>query len=474
MTAQLYAQSFEYIYSTSDDEVISDAVEDATGNFYLVGTKGISATGYYSGLIIKLNSSGDTVNTLIFPPSGDYINLISITKLSDSLFIAFGTKQISSTNDAQILYIKFDNNLNILQEKTFGHPFYTDQVHKAKINLQNEFMIVGYAIGFPDLQIFFYRATLDGDSLESFYLGDSFHNEFGWDVLQLPDTSGYLIFSIGWASMSPFVHNEILEINNSGVLDTVVIIEDSHIIVSARWISDSTFVTASSGYNPNGPDFSFDLFPHKYDLNFNLLADTLMGPTDTTEIEAPNAIDFIDTNKIFIGGTINYQSNYWGVDPAYFYLIKFDSNIIPQWEKVISHNDDYLNLYKVLATNDGGILLAGTRYNDLTSGLYERDIYVIKIDSLGNFVTGINEQPGLQVHEVIVYPNPVQDAINIKSTINFSASQFILYDVAGRQVIKKDFNKSASFPVKQINAGIYFYQIKSKEGKIEYGKLIKE
>jgi hypothetical protein len=482
MTVHSYAQSFEFIYSTANDDVVNDAVEDSAGNFYLVGGTGQFNFNYphYSGLIIKLNVAGDTLKTLVLPPTGDGIHFSTVTRLNDSLFIAFGEKEVQGTNDWQILFLKFDNNLNIIDEKTFGDTIYNEHIFRAKISSQNEFLLVGYASNAADYQLIFYRSTLNGDSLQSFYLGQPNNWEFGDDILETPDSTGYLIFSFGWPAINPAFHNEILKLNMAGNVDTVVEISFSREVITAKWISDSTFITSSSGFNPFIPPYDWDLRIHQYDINLNLLFDTLLGPPDTNEIEANNGLDFIVNNKIFVGGTSNYQNLPFMPDPAYYYLIQFNNTLIPQWEKYISLSDDYLNLNKVLATNDGGVLLAGTKYNDQTSGSNERDIYVVKLDSLGNFTTGINiPTAATQVHDVIVYPNPAHNIINIRSTINFPATEIILYDASGREVMNKKISSpertsGGAFSVKQLSEGIYFYKIKDAKGKEERGKIVKE
>ncbi|MEO5572741.1 MAG: T9SS type A sorting domain-containing protein, partial [Bacteroidia bacterium] len=107
-----------------------------------------------------------------------------------------------------------------------------------------------------------------------------------------------------------------------------------------------------------------------------------------------------------------------------------------------------------------------TRYNSQTSGLNERDIYVVKLDSLGNLSTGINSLTATIVHDVI----------HIRSTINFAATEITLYDAQGRKIIKSPLTPKGgnSISIENLGAGIYFYEIKDAKGKAERGKLVKE
>ncbi|HKR05262.1 MAG TPA: T9SS type A sorting domain-containing protein [Bacteroidia bacterium] len=479
MTAQLSAQSFEFIYSTPDDEVIQDVIQDTAGNYYLIGWKGVFGS-FFSGLIIKLNPAGDTIKTLTIPAFNinDYLFLEHILRLNDSVFVITGDAPLVNSTDRQILYYKMDNDLNILDFKSFGGTNSSEYVMRLKKGPQNELLLTGYSYDtIFHSSMFLYKISPDGDSLQSFYPGFAPGWVSGFDILNLPDTSGYFLFinNGGVGGMG----NEILKVSNSNTIDTIVDMT-GQIIVTARWLNDSVFATINSKFDTSSNPSDIKLQFRKYDFNLNLVSDTLIGIIDTNTLEPNNGIDFTNPNNIFAGGTINY-SNYFAPNPAYFYLIGFDNNMTPQWQKIFSHNDDYLSLWGVHATHDGGVLLYGTRYNYLTSGFSERDVYVLKLDSLGNFTTGINNPIATQVHDVIMYPNPAHDVINIRSTINFPATEIILFDASGRIVMEKKFSSppgrpggaSASFSVKHLNAGIYFYNIKSSKGNEVRGKMVR-
>jgi hypothetical protein len=121
MTAQLSAQSFEFIYSTPDDEVIQDVIQDAAGNYYLIGWKGVFGS-FFSGLIIKLSPAGDTIKTLTIPAFNinDYLFLEHILRLNDSVFVITGDAPLINSTVRQILYYKMDNDLNILDFKSLA------------------------------------------------------------------------------------------------------------------------------------------------------------------------------------------------------------------------------------------------------------------------------------------------------------------------------------------------------------------
>ncbi|GEM_PF-2199062 len=477
MTVKVFSQSFEFIYTTANHEVINDAVEDSNGNFYFAGIQGIYSTfpnGMYSGLVIKINEQGDTISTFLKTSVDSIFYLNNVVLVGDSSVLITGTVFNSTISESQVLYLRLDTALNLIEEKIIGNPIKYEVAQNLKLSKQNQLLISGFANTNTDNEIFLYRLSLAGDSLQSFYLGDSLYSEQGFDILELPDNSGFLLFTLGWSFhlTNPVpAANDIVKLDSTGIVDTVVYIPNSAFISTAKWLSDTAFVVHNGGYNPFASSFNYDLRLSKFDINFNLLADTLMGTIDTNDAES-RGLDFIDPDKIFMGGTTNYTGSYFSPDPAYFYLIQLDNNIVPRWQKFIGHNDDYLTLYKVLATKDGGVLLIGTKYNDLSSGANESDIYAIKLDSLGNFITSTDNLNFTTVSDVLVFPNPAAYTVTIKSAVQFNAQKISLINAKGKVCLEKQVSYSTSIDIGSLSSGLYFYKIENDKGENRNGKIL--
>lgn len=71
---------------------------------------------------------------------------------------------------------------------------------------------------------------------------------------------------------------------------------------------------------------------------------------------------------------------------------------------------------------------------------------------------------------VVVYPNPFSSVLNV-SQVN-PGSDFTLFDAAGTRVLGKVLKETSNTIQTNLPAGIYFYQIQSKDGKVQSGKLI--
>jgi hypothetical protein len=62
---------------------------------------------------------------------------------------------------------------------------------------------------------------------------------------------------------------------------------------------------------------------------------------------------------------------------SWFHLIKINPDISPIWEYWYG-GDAYYFLYSILATNDGGCIMVGNRYDYETQN-QERDIFIVKL-----------------------------------------------------------------------------------------------
>lgn len=57
----VYSQSWDLLVNSSEDEVLTDALEDADGNFVLCGYIGDYVLDEYEGYLVKVNPVGDTL-----------------------------------------------------------------------------------------------------------------------------------------------------------------------------------------------------------------------------------------------------------------------------------------------------------------------------------------------------------------------------------------------------------------------------
>lgn len=79
--------------------------------------------------------------------------------------------------------------------------------------------------------------------------------------------------------------------------------------------------------------------------------------------------------------------------------------------------------------------------------------------------------PSKKIAIVKIFPNPVQDYVNIESDKNFIAYDII--DESGKQILSKDF-KENKIDISNLKIGVYFIKLKSLSNETNIVKFIKK
>ncbi|PKA83819.1 putative secreted protein (Por secretion system target) [Ulvibacter sp. MAR_2010_11] len=84
-------------------------------------------------------------------------------------------------------------------------------------------------------------------------------------------------------------------------------------------------------------------------------------------------------------------------------------------------------------------------------------------------ILGIGDVTGSRI-DIIVYPNPVNDLLTIKAPMD-TVETVQLYTLTGQKLIDGQFRNQLD--LSEYDAGIYFLQIKLKNGKVIYKRVLK-
>ncbi|HOW26196.1 MAG TPA: T9SS type A sorting domain-containing protein, partial [Bacteroidales bacterium] len=123
------------------------------------------------------------------------------------------------------------------------------------------------------------------------------------------------------------------------------------------------------------------------------------------------------------------------------------------------------------ATSDGGCIMACIRY-DHTIQDYEWDVYILKVDSDG-LVTSIDDQNHIPISEAILYPNPGNDALNIRTGI--PDARIEMFDINGHLILSKEIkNHFESVNTSSLPSASYIYRICRNTDLIQSGIWIKK
>jgi hypothetical protein len=464
--------SFEKLIARDEDQRIFDVVEDDDGNFVLVGWIRNLETDYAEGYLLKIDEFGNQMNEEVFN-FNDTIGIFfwNIHFLNNKYYLlgSYGN---------HMWYLVMNKNLEILDEKILGIPpdswfSYMNSI----IDSDSNFVVTGYTTR-PDtstshpynMDSFFYKLSIEGDSLTAKFNRTEYHLTMSWDILEKPDSSGY--FAYGFEYSSDVNNGQRIELSKEfDSLYVETIPYNIHNYCSSLLIDDTSILICGIG----GDHILFG----EYSLN---------GLTTTIENQPIHANAFkMDENKrdfssflhgvskmesnIYMGGTsnFNYADPFYSEYDSWFHLIKINPDITPVWEYWYG-GDAYYHLFNLIATSDGGCLMVGNRY-DFEIQYLERDIYVVKVNSDG-LIVWTQEIP-IENRSVTIYPNPGSNQLNILTSN--TESEFELINQRGQVIIKQSLIGSlTSINTEQLESGIYFYRLVNKSTSlIESGKYVK-
>jgi hypothetical protein len=477
-------------------------------NGYLIGADmDSSATGVTSDvLLIKTNSSGDTLWTYIFDSgTNDYVK--DVVQAADSGYVILAD-MIDSTNFNSILLFKI-NAAGSLQWVRKYNSFYGSGGNSVIQKNDLGFCFCGWSLDFNGLpQGLIVSTNLSGDTLWTKMFTYAPYYTWFYDLKQNPDSSFVLL-------------------GGAGQLDqySIILLRTAE---SGDWINSAFYYYVlndnySTAFVPTD-DHSFLIAGEcsddgiSNDKRFLLKVDSLFNILWTQSFNFPkyeiyNIAATHDNGFIFIAEAKNINSS-----PS-SYLIKTDSSGIPLWSK--EFNNCYVNSrHSLLVNDDSSLVFCGT-YIDTISNNHE-NIAVIKTDKNGNlpcdgqpvsistgsiqFFTGFDTlfsisdiiqdtqsliiQSGIFTSTVCfsnsiadlnsdtenslqVYPNPFTERLNV--TINDQKlSEIILYDITSRKILQQKFISSASINTSHLSKGIYIYELRNKNGVLKNGKVVKD
>jgi hypothetical protein len=98
-------------------------------------------------------------------------------------------------------------------------------------------------------------------------------------------------------------------------------------------------------------------------------------------------------------------------------------------------------------------------------------LYVF-IDDVSLFPQGTGMEAN-EIATITAYPNPVNERLYVSVESN-ELSEITIYDMTSKKVFEKNFNGSISINTQEFSKGVYFYEIKNKNGTLGVKKLVKE
>lgn len=150
-----------------------------------------------------------------------------------------------------------------------------------------------------------------------------------------------------------------------------------------------------------------------------------------------------------------------------FTTIKYDSNGNELWVAKFHNSAISADKAKSISIDPGGNIYVAGASNDMNSA----GISTIKY----SFHTNISEIENSSL-DYIVFPNPFVHSFTISSKSDLMNADLLLYDISGRMIIREKLPAGNTFPIdgKNLEKGLYFYEIRQNNAVLATGKIIAE
>jgi len=205
------------------------------------------------------------------------------------------------------------------------------------------------------------------------------------------------------------------------------------------------------------------------DTNYNVTNSTLLTDKDRKFKAASfKCMDITANGDIFLAGILDRNPVFFPQTYNYIYLAKLDSDLNILTERIFG-GDAYYYARNILTTTDGGIILSGKQYDYMVNDWGDHDAFVIKTNA--DLMVSTNEMNSIPVHSALVYPNPGNGKLNIRTTEK--GSVFVLNDLSGKQVkqIRID-NLTTEMDCTSLPGGVYIWKLYRNKHEIDHGKWI--
>ncbi|OQX76265.1 MAG: hypothetical protein B6D61_09060 [Bacteroidetes bacterium 4484_249] len=452
-------QPFELIIDTDLESGMSDCKEDSDGNYILTGLQWpIEWSLHSNAFIIKVSQTGDTTIRII--DLGDTACALFKVLIADKnnylLFGAIGIPESNYKVFKNVWVCKIDENLNTVWEKSYKlSGDYWDPSFEVAMTSDSIVYLAGYTAlyGSPSYQhLFAMKFNINGDTLKTFYTpGPSPQPKYMYGITVQKDNNGIITFGSGFDYNMTFM--QALEIDSNlnltvfGITDPLSTGMDN---VTAKRFTDSTYLLSCRATGLNGDnDIELVLMSDEHQI----IEQHWAGRIDTSDYPAwRTSMDYIDKNNIWVSGSLqHFPSDHINTNILLFIL---DSTLNIKGMKCYGGDKNYSAMTTTSTTDD-------------------QDLWIKKVFP-NDILTNAEDTPDPNDRDVLIYPNPFNDKIIIK-TIRKDL-KISLYTINGINVIESEIenNLDCRINTSNLEKGAYIYEIKYGNRIIQTGKVIKQ
>jgi len=431
----------------NDRDWLNSIIQTSDGGYLLAGDSrsdisgnktedAIGSTDYW---IVKLDSIGNFVwdNTL---GGTDGELLQEIRETNDGGFIMVGRSDSNASSDksedsigdsTDYWVVKVNSEGTLVWENTIGGTSF-DYPFAIAVLADGNFVIGGYS------------SSSDVDKTSPSLGGTD-----GW-LVKL-DANGAIIWDASFGG---------------GASDRVYCMENTS---DGGFLINSYSDSPASGDKTEDSD-SVDFWAVKLDSTGELEWENTIN---ANSLDLPYDVIELPDGNFFLGG---YSLSDVGLDrddPSNggrdAWLIKLDPSGNKLWDQSIG-GSSYDDMYRLVATNDGGIVFLGSSESPVSGDIEEagngdRDFWIVKYNAI------LDVQSFEQNNDLLLSPNPVENYLSIDT--QFAGQiDFSIYSILGAQLKSGNFFAGLPIDVEDLESGIYLISL-TLDGKKFTNRFIK-
>jgi hypothetical protein len=319
--------------------------------------------------------------------------------------------------------------------------------------LSNGDLLVGGSVNRNNLQLVdFFGETYTADNVDL--------------ALSRTDSLGNIIWAKHW-------HDEL----NDGAIRYVISDDESTAVSYIKHTTDYDSTTHDHyPYHAILGSFVIDLETGD-SSDVIMYGDTLLDPDVKDMVRTP------DGGYAILGG-----ADYGDYPITYAFICKLDEDRQFEWFKEYTYGIEepedgaLLHPYDLAVTLDGGLIVAGYYEEWSSDGWNLNSPWVFKTDACGNLdwtdcsPIGVFDRSET-LAQLIIYPNPAQDWLQIKVPKNCQSKTIRVFDMAGQlhsQLSVRANTSQLQLDISSLPSGLYLLQVESETGWVESARFVVE
>ncbi|KAA3651887.1 MAG: T9SS C-terminal target domain-containing protein [Bacteroidetes bacterium] len=170
----------------------------------------------------------------------------------------------------------------------------------------------------------------------------------------------------------------------------------------------------------------------------------------------------------------DFSNIIYSQDTSDFRLVKFDKDLNIRFDRRYRRNKTMM-MNTLTTDSEGNVIMVGQIQDPDRTNLYHGDLYILKVDSLGNFnPIGISEEK-IDPLNYALFPNPADDQLVFRQYNLNEKYNLKIYDNKGVLIKKERISQQEQIiNVTSLTTGVYIYLLEDSKNRMISGKIMKK